>query len=170
MHANLHLKTACAWKQREPWHIIAPCLGGAVLISRHLPRCAFVFQSGVGDPYRALSIIHLTCHHGKPPSHPREATGARVQTETPEVWMDVNLNGRKTTTEERERKDDRWQARMGWKERSRGRVDNKEAEGWQVIVAEGVKEKRWRAEERMSKCIDIPHRTVSSHLKGSLWL
>lgn len=173
MCANLHFKTVCAWKLREhikTWHIIAPCLGGAVFISRHPPRCAFVFQSRAGDPYQALSIIPVTCHHGNP--HP---TQGRLQERAYKrkllrcEWMWTWMEG-KTTTERRESNDDRWRARMGQKKRSRGRADNEETEGWQVIVAEGVKEERWRAEESMSKCIDIPHRRVSSHLKGSLWL
>lgn len=110
MCANLHFKTVCAWQLREhikTWHIIAPCLGGAVFISRHPPRCAFVFQSGARDPYHALSIIRLTCHHGNP--HPTQGrpAGARVQTKTPEVWMDVNLNGRKNHNRAARKK--RWQ-------------------------------------------------------------
>lgn len=123
MCANLRFKKVCAWKLREhfkTWHIIAPCLGGAVFISRHPPRCAFVFQSGAGDPYQALSIIPLTCHHGNP--HPTQGrpAGARVQTKTPEVWMDVNLNGRKNHN------------RAAWKKR------------WQVTSKDGAKGKERR--------------------------
>lgn len=123
MCANLHFKTVCAWKLREhikTWHIIALCLGGAVFISRHPPRCAFVFQSGAGDLYQALSIIPLTCHHGNP--HPTQGrpAGARIQTKTPEVWMDVNLNGGKNHN------------RAPWKKR------------WQVTSKDGAKGKEQR--------------------------
>lgn len=60
------------------------------------------------------------------------------------------------------------------REMCRGRVDNEESkrwrEWWQVIVAVGVTGSRRQTEERMRRCIDIPHRAVSSHLRGSLWL
>lgn len=37
-----------------------------------------------------------------------------------------------------------------------------------MIVAEGETGSGKQTEEKMRKCIDILHRTVSSHLKGSL--
>lgn len=39
-----------------------------------------------------------------------------------------------------------------------------------MIVAVGVTGSRRKTEESMRECIDIPHKTVSSHLKGSLCL
>lgn len=111
MKLREHIKT---------WHIIALCLGGALFISRQPPRCAFVFQSGEGDPYQGLSIIPLTCHHGNP--HPTQGrpAGVCVQTKTPEVWMDVNLNGRKNHN------------RAAWRKR------------WQVTSKDGAKGKERR--------------------------
>lgn len=41
-------------------------------------------------------------------------------------------------------------------------------EGQEVIAAVGVTGSRMQTEKRMRTCIDIPHKTVSSHLKGSL--
>lgn len=135
MCANLHFKPVCAWKLREhikTWHIIAPCLGGAVFISKHPPRCAFVFQSKAGDPYQALSIIPLTCHHGNP--HP---TQGRLQERVHRrkllrcEWMWTWMEG-KTTTELRERNDDRWRARMGKRKGAEGgrTMRNQKGDRW----------------------------------------
>ena len=108
----------------------------------------------------------------------REGKWVYGRAETCEVWT---WRGRETTTEGREEgdeEDDRWQARMGerkvqregghWGARERER--ERDGERWQVIVAVGVTGSRRKTEESMRESIDIPHKTVSSHLKGSLCL
>lgn len=103
----------------------------------------------------------------------REAKGVYGRAETCEVWTWI---GGKPRQKGKKRGMKRMTGdKRGWvREKCRGRVDNKERErwreGWQVIVAVGVTGSRRQTEERMRKCIDIPHKTVSSHLKGSLWL
>lgn len=146
--ANLHFKKCFTWKQREHIKTCTFTLPGAcpcAWVARCSlvgtpPRSAFVFQSGVEELHQALSIIRLTCHHCNLPN-PREAAGAK----TPEVWTAWTSTEGKPQQRgeieiEKEREGDRWWARMGWKERSGGRVDDGEAVGWQVIVAEGVTE------------------------------
>lgn len=112
------------------------------------PRCAFVFQSNVEELHQALSIIHLTCHHCNPPN-PREAAGAGLQAETPEVWTVRTWMEGKPQQRERERMTGDEQGWV-WKERSGGRVDDEEAEGWQVIVAEGVTEMAGRRKDEQA--------------------
>lgn len=133
--------------------------------------CGVSKRGGGTQRHQALSIIHPACHHGNLPE------GGQGSVRTSGNLWGVNLNRRETTTEGREEgdeEDDRWQARIGEREKCRGRVDNEESvrwrEGWQVIVAVGVTGSRRQTEERMRRCIDIPHRAVSSHLRGSLWL
>lgn len=114
------------------------------------PRCAFVFQSGMEEPHQALSIIHLTCHHHNPPTERPQERAYKwklLRCERCELeWKENHNRG----VREREREDDRWWARMGWKERSGGRMDNKEAEGWQVIVAEEVTEMAGRRKDEQA--------------------
>lgn len=103
----------------------------------------------------------------------REGKGVYGRAETCEVWTWIGGKPRqKGEKEGMKRMTGDKQGRAG--EKCRGRVDNEESErwqeGWQVIVAEGVTGSRRQTEERMRKCIDILCRTVSSHLKGGLWL
>lgn len=117
-----------------------PCLGGRGLLVGIPRRCDFVFKSSLEEPHQAMSIIHLSCHHyntNPPPT--REAAGLGLWVKNPEVWMVWTwMEGKPQQRDER--KDDRWWARMWRKERSGGRVEDVEAEGWQVIVAQGVTE------------------------------
>lgn len=109
------------------------------------------------------------------PRQPPEGGQGSVRT-SGNSWG-VNLNSRETAIEGARNKGMKRMTgdKPGWvREKCRGRVDNEERErwrgGWQVIVAVGVTGSRRQTEERMKKSIDIPHKTVSSHLRGSLWL
>lgn len=110
------------------------------------PRCTFVFQSNVEELHQALSIIHLTCHHCNPPN-PREAAGAGLQAETPEVWtVRTWMEGK---PQQRER---------GWQVMSKDGYERKGVEGgWTTRKQRGDRWllqrewQRWRAEEKMSK-------------------
>lgn len=130
----------------------------------------WIKRGGGAQRRRALSIIHPTRHDGNPPEGGQRSVRTRGN-----LWG-VNLNRRGTTTEvqeEGDEEDGRWQAGMGERkvQREGGQWGKREMlRGWQVIVAVGVTGSRQQTEERMRRCIDIPHKTVSSHLKGSLWL
>lgn len=102
----------------------------------------------------------------------RESKGVYGRAETCEVWTWIGGKPRQKGEKKGMKRmtgDKRGWAwgRCGW------RVDNEEKErwreGWQVIVAVGVTGSRRKTEERMRKCIDIPHEAVSSQLKESLW-
>lgn len=129
------------------------------------PRRAFVFQSNVEELHQALSIIHLTCRHCNPPN-PREAAGAGLQAETPEVWtVRTWMEGK---PQQREREDDRWWARVGmkgkeWREGGRRGSRGVTGDCCRGSDRDGGQKKRWAS-------IDILHKAVSLHLKGSLWL
>lgn len=152
----------------------------------HITVCALLCQVGVVFISGQPGVCRVSQHWGGsvsgPVYHPsylsprqpplREAKRVYEWVETCEVWTRMG----ETTTEGQEEGDDRWQARRGERKEQRegGQWGEREREtwweGWQVIVAVGVTGSRWHIEEKMKKCIDIPHQAVSSHSKESLWL
>lgn len=67
---------------------VSLCQDGVVFISGQPARCVGVFQRGGGGGWhQALSIIHLTCHHGNPPrGRARECTDEQKLVRCEREW------------------------------------------------------------------------------------
>lgn len=107
------------------------CRDGAVFISGQPARCVGCFKEEKGGSWhRALSIIHLTCHRCEPPrGRAREYTDEQKLVRCEREW-----GGGWSVGEPRQKGKKKGMKRMTGdkqglaREKSRGRVDNKERE------------------------------------------